>query len=239
MARPEVPQGAVTVFTDVLCGWSTVALHRFYRARASAGLADRLDVDLQLFLLEDVNEKPLTWRVIELEKPVAGSLAEDLRFSSWQRDLSEYPVTSLPANEAVHAAKQQSPAAAEQLDMALRTAFWRDSRCISLRHEILDVAAGCDRVDVDRLRQALDAGLARGPMMRTYLACRDAVQGSPHFFLRDGTDVHNPGARIHQAGPPGRGFVVVDADDPSVFDELVQRAADSAQRPVGSSRQGS
>jgi hypothetical protein len=47
--------------------------------------------------------------------------------------------------------------------MALRLGFWRDSRCISMRHEILDVAADCDRVDVDRLRDDLDSGRARGP----------------------------------------------------------------------------
>ncbi len=41
--------------------------------------------------------------------------------------------------------------AAEQLDMALRLAFFRDSRCISLHHEILDIASGCDRVDTDAL----------------------------------------------------------------------------------------
>jgi hypothetical protein len=38
------------------------------------------------------------------EKPVVGALAPDLGFTPWQRDPSEFPVTSLPANEAVHAA---------------------------------------------------------------------------------------------------------------------------------------
>lgn len=72
-------------------------------------------------------------------------------------------MTSLLPNEAVHAAKAQGPVAAERLDMALRLAFWRDSRCISMRHEILDVADGCEGVDVDALREAIDDGRARGP----------------------------------------------------------------------------
>lgn len=163
--------------------------------------------------------------MIELEKPVVGALDEALGFKPWQRDPSEYPVTSLPANEAVHAVKEQSPAAVEQLDMALRLAFWRDSRCISMRYEILDIAAGCDRVDVDALREALDDGRARGPMMRTYSACQSRVQGSPHFFLADGSDVHNPGISMHQVGEPGAGFLVVDGDDGAVYDQLVRRAA--------------
>jgi hypothetical protein len=61
-------------------------------------------------------------------------------------------------------------------------------------------------------------------MMRTYLASRDSLQGSPHFFLADGSDTHNPGIAIHQVGEPGAGFLVVDSDDPTVYDELVRRA---------------
>jgi hypothetical protein len=33
--------------------------------------------------------------------------------------------------------------------MALRLAFFRDSRCISMLHEVVDVASGRDRVDAD------------------------------------------------------------------------------------------
>lgn len=227
MNSPAAP-ATITAFTDVMCGWSTLAFHRFYRARGAAGLDGRLFLDPQLFLLEDINEMALNTKTIEGEKPVIGALAEELGFGSWQRDPSEYPVTSLLANEAVHAAKEQSPAAVEQLDMALRLAFWSKSRCISMLHEVLDVAGGCDQVDVDRLREALDSGRARGPMMRTYRTSRKGVQGSPHFFLPDGTDVHNPGIEMHQVGEPGAGFLVVDSDDPSVYDDMVQRAAAAA-----------
>jgi predicted DsbA family dithiol-disulfide isomerase len=227
MSRPRVSPGVVVAFTDVMCGWSTVAFHRFYQARAAAGLEDRLVLDPQLFLLEDVNQMALNMKMIEGEKPVVGALAEELEFKPWQRDPSEYPVSSLLANEAVHAAKAQSPQAAEQLDMALRLGFWRDSRCLTMLHEILAVAARCDRVDVDRLRDDLDSGRARGPMMATYRDCRDAVQGSPHFFLPDGSDSHNPGIDMHQVGSPGAGFLVLDSDDPGAYDRLVRQATRS------------
>jgi predicted DsbA family dithiol-disulfide isomerase len=225
VSRIEVPDGTVVVYTDVMCGWSTVALHRFYRARHEAGLDDRLEVDLRLFLLEDVNQTPLTSSIIEPEKPVVGPLEPELDIKPWQGDLSAWPVTSLPTNEAVHAARAQSPAAAEQLDMALRLAFWRDSRCVSMRHEILAIADGCDAVDTDDLRAALDDGRARGPMMAQYLRDQDVVQGSPHFFLSDGSDQHNPGISFHQQGTTGAGFPVLDGDDPKAYDELVRRAA--------------
>lgn len=228
MTTPLAPPGTVTVFTDIMCGWSTIALHRFYRARDAAGLTGRLHVDLQLFLLEDINQIALNSRIIEPEIPVVGALEPDLHFTPWQRHPSEWPVTSLPANEAVHAARAQSPAAAEELDMALRLAFWRDSRCISMRHEILAVADECPGVDTDQLRQMIDTGAARAPMMQSYLAHCEDVQGSPHFFLADGTNTHNPGITMHQEGSPGAGFLVVDSDDPSVYDDLVRKAAQAA-----------
>jgi predicted DsbA family dithiol-disulfide isomerase len=225
MPRPEAAPGQIVVFSDVMCGWATVALHHLRRARSEAGLDDRVTVDNQLFLLEDVNQMALNTRTIEGEKPVVGQLVEELEFKPWQRDPSEFPVTSLLANEAVHAAKAQSPRAADQLDQALRVAFWSDSRCISMLHEILDVADGCADVDVEKLAEALEDGRARGEMLRTYRAHREVVQGSPHLFFADGYDVHNPGIEMHQVGEAGAGFLVLDSHDPSVYRELIDRAA--------------
>ncbi|MFC8190641.1 DsbA family protein [Cellulomonas sp. NPDC057328] len=221
----DVRPGTVVVYTDIVCAWSTLALHRFYAERERLGLTDEVRVDHRAFLLEDVNRFPIPKRYLDVELPVVGALAPDLGWTPWQQDPSTWPITSAPANEAVHAAKDQSLVAAEQLDMALRLAFFRDSRPISLQHEVLDVAGGCDAVDVDALRDALDEGRARGPMMRDYRARADDVQGSPHFFLQDGSDVHNPGVELHWVGEAGAGFPVVDAYEPEAFADLVRRAA--------------
>lgn len=72
----------------------------------------------------------------------------------------------------------------------------------------------------------LDAGTAREEMIRDYRAHVDQVQGSPHFFLADGSDVHNPGITLHWVGEPGAGFPIVDADDTGPIAELVRRAAE-------------
>ncbi|MFD3038394.1 DsbA family oxidoreductase [Mycolicibacterium senegalense] len=221
----DVQPGTVVVFTDVVCGWSTVALHRFYAAREKAGLTDAVRVDHQLFLLEDVNEFPVPKRYLDSEIPVVGALAPEFGWKPWQGDASTWPITSLLTNEAVHAAKRQSLPAAERLDMALRHAFFTDSRPVSLLHEIIGVAQRCSGVDAGALRRDLEQGTARAEMMRGYRDHRDEVQGSPHFFLPDGSDVHNPGIELHWVGEPGAGFPVVDADDPAAMDELVKRAA--------------
>jgi hypothetical protein len=54
---------------------------------------------------------------------------------------------------------------------------------------------------------------------------RIGVKGSPHVYLPDGTDVANPGVDKHWEGEEGEGFVVVDNYDPTVYDDLIKRAA--------------
>ncbi|WP_280258174.1 DsbA family oxidoreductase [Nocardia abscessus] len=222
----EVSAGTIVVYTDVACGWSTLALDRFYRARARArtGAQDKLPVDLRLFALEDVNRFPIPKRYLDAEIPVIGALEPDFGWKLWQNDISTWPNSTMLANEAVHAAKRQSLRAAEELDMAIRRAFFCDSGRIDLLHELIDIATRCPGVDEAELAVALDTGIARGEMMREYHAHRDQVQGSPHFFLADGSDVHNPGIQLHWVGEPGEGFPVIDADDPQMINRLLDHA---------------
>lgn len=217
----HVEPGTIVLYSDVACGWATLALHRFYAARAEAGLEDAVRVDHRLFLLEDVNAFPLPLDFVSGEVPVFAELAPDFDFERWQGKESEWPVTTLLANEAVHAAKAQGPAASEELDLALRRALFAESRTVSMLHEIVDVAESCPSVDAAALREALDDGRARGPMMRDYRAHREEIQGSPHFFLADGSDVHNPGIEFHLEDDTP----VVDSDDTDAMARLVRRAA--------------
>ena len=41
----------------------------------------------------------------------------------------------------------------------------------------------------------------------------------------DGTEVHNPGVKMSWEGEHGFGFPVVSKDDPSIFEDLLKRAA--------------
>jgi predicted DsbA family dithiol-disulfide isomerase len=222
---PRPAPGTIAVWTDIACGWSTLALHRLYAVRNALGLRDDVTVDPQLFFLEDVNKAPMSQRVHDAEISVFMELQPDLGWSHWPSGSAPWPVTTALANEAVHAAKAQSPRAAEELDMALRLASFRDTRCISLLHEVLAAAEKCVAVDVAALAAALDDGRARGPMMRAYRDWVDDVQGSPHFVFADGYEVHNPGTELHWEGEPGKRVPVVDKDDPSVYEDLVRRAA--------------
>ena len=144
----------------------------------------------------------------------------------WQGEAFAWPVTTLPALEAVQAAKEQGLQASERLDRALRLALFAQSRCVSMRHVILEVADEAG-LDVPALREALDDGRARRTVFEQQrVADEDEVEASPHLFLPDGTDAANPGIQMEWAGEHGRGFPVVAKDDPGVYEELLRRATE-------------
>ena len=219
------PPGTIAVWSDIGCPWSHAALWRLHDARRRLGLTERVRFDHRAFPLELFNSEPTPFRTVAAEIPVCGHLAPRAGWQVWQGLLTSWPVTTLPAMEAVQAAKGQGLAASEELDRALRTAFFAESRCISLRHVILEVASSCDALDVSALVAALDAGEARRRIVDDWNAAkRDGVRGSPHLFLSDGSDWHNPGVSMHWEGSEGVGFPVVDADEPAVYEEILRRA---------------
>jgi predicted DsbA family dithiol-disulfide isomerase len=205
----QVAPGTISVWSDLYCPWSHVALWRLWEARRRLGLTDRVRFDHRVFPLELFNSEPTPYRTIAAEVPVCASLAPRAGWQVWQAPLSEWPVTTLPAMEAVQAAKDQSLEASEEL-----------------RHVVLEVANETGAVDVAALARALDEGRARRRIADDWAeARREGVRGSPHLYFPDGSDAHNPGVTFHWEGPHGIGFPVVDADDPGVFDALVRRAA--------------
>ena len=224
----EVPAGTIVVYSDIGCPWAHAAVSRLHRFRKSLDLQARVRFDHRAFPLELVNRRPTPKRILDAEIPVAGGIEPDAGWAMWQGDPSSYPVTTLPALEAVQAAKAQSVEASETLDRALRVAFFGESRCISLLPVVLDVATRCGPVDVAMLEAALRDGVARREVMAQFDAVDElGVKGSPHLFLPDGSDAANPGVDMHWQGAHGEGFPVVRADDPSIYEDLLRRAAEA------------
>jgi predicted DsbA family dithiol-disulfide isomerase len=229
---PRFPQdrATVVVFSDLNCSFAHVAVHRLHQTRRELGLEGRIWFDHRAFPLElfnmEVNARP----GVDSEISVVGALQPDAGWRLWQGPDWTYPVTMLPALEAVQAAKSQSWAASEQLDRALRRAFWGDGRCISMRHIVLEIAAGTGVIDVPRLADDLDAGRARAAVMEQYRVARDnSVVCSPHVFLYDGSHVANPGVDARWLnGDFGVGFPEITRDRPEVYRDLLVRAADLA-----------
>src|SRR3954447_18659557 len=222
----DVAAGTLVVWGDIACPWSHLCVHGLRKARARLQLDGEVDLDLRSFPLELFNGRPTPKRILDAEVPVVGALDPSAGWQVWQRPDYEYPVTTLPALEAVQAAKEQGLRASEELGRALRYAFFAESRTVSLVPVIVDVAKGCEGIDADALAAALDDGRARGLVIEQRdTAQRIGVKGSPHVYLPDGSDVANPGIDKHWEGEEGEGFPVVDGYDASVYDDLIRTAS--------------
>jgi predicted DsbA family dithiol-disulfide isomerase len=224
----EVAPGTIVVYSDIACPWATCAVWRLVRTRRELGLDERIRLDHRAFPLELVNERPTPKPILDTERPMVAAIEPDVGFEPWSAPEWTWPATVLTALEAVQAAKDQSLAVSERLDIALRRALFHESRCISLRSVVLEVAAACADLDVDALTVALDDGVGRRAVLQQLDAAPAlGVQGSPHLFLPDGSDAHNPGIALHWEGEHGHGRPVLDGDEPGVYVDLLRRAAAS------------
>lgn len=224
-----VAPGTLVVFGDIGCPWAHVTVWRLWDARRRLGLEARVRFDHRAFPLELFNSEPTPRNELEPEMPICASLAPRAGWQAWAAPDWAWPVTMLPAMEAVQAAKEQGLAVSEALDRGLRRAFWGESRCVSLRHVILEVAAETDGLDLAALAGALDAGRARPAVFEQWeVAKGDVVRGSPHVFAPDGTNAQHPGLEMDWAqGSDGVWLPTILRDDPDACADLVRRAAAS------------
>jgi predicted DsbA family dithiol-disulfide isomerase len=230
LKAPSVAPNTIQLWSDLLCPFAYVALVRLRRARTALDLDGVVAIEHRTFPLELFNG-PHPRRGTDTEAVGLGQIEPEAQFRVWTGPEDQYPHTVLLAAEAVHAANTLSLAAGEALDLALRRAFWTDSRSISHRAAILDIAgelAG-PPVDPTAIAIALDDGRHRADVMADFaIAQTDAIDGSPTLRLADGTSVTNPGIEVHWQGPWAAGFPVVDKHDASVFDDLLRRAVAGA-----------
>lgn len=215
--------GTIQVWSDPLCPFAHVAIHRLTTARDRLGLDVRLDHHtFALELFNGPHPRPGT----DSEAVGLGQIAPEVGFRLWSAADWLYPSTVLLAAEAVHAAKAQGLGPSEDLDRALRKAFWLDSKSIGHRQVIMEVAAETSTVDVTALAEALDGGTYRRQVMDDHkVAQTDDVTGSPHLFLPDGSSVHNPGIDVRWEGPWAAGYPIAAETDPGWAEDLLKRAA--------------
>ena len=84
---------------------------------------------------------------------------------------------------------------ADELDWAIRTAFFAESRCISMRHVLIELA---ERVglNMDQFVRDFDSGQSRALVIQE---ARDGwerlkIPGSPTFVLPSGRQIGDPAA---------------------------------------------
>jgi len=209
------------IASDIVCPWAYLCVLRLDRVRKELGL----DVVMRhlYWPLELVNRRGASRQGMIVETSVLAQCEPDA-FAAWRRD--DWPSTFLPAFELVKAAEEQGLRAAEALDLALRRAFFREQRNLSLRHVLLDVAGRVPEVDSTALQDAYDSGRTRRVVLAEYDEVnRRGIQGCPEVYLPDGNRVHNPGITWRvQRGIP----VIVDQGH-GAYGELLKCVVASAQ----------
>ncbi|MBW3602308.1 MAG: DsbA family protein [Actinobacteria bacterium] len=179
----------VTIYSDLHCPWAAVAVHRLRRARDGQDL----DVvfDQRAWPLEWVNGQGTPRDIVESEMAVLAGHEE--RLFSRYGDPS-WPSTLLPAFELVAAARRAfGLRAAEDVDYAVRLAFFRRSADVSQRH-VLHRVAGEAGLDADAVMRVWETGSARADVVDDYRRGQQLpIQGSPQIFWPDGSTSHNPG----------------------------------------------
>ena len=175
--------------------------------------------------IEVVNRRGTPKDILDQEVDLIQSIEPRLELRRWAARDWEWPVTILPAFEAVKCAEAHGDDSAAEYQWRVRQAFFRDSACISLRHVLLDLAQEVglditDDFDSGRFRHAV---LAEGHEGWEDLK----VRGSPTLVLPDGSICAYPGlpevswsadhSRIERVEPPER-------DPMEVLRETLNRA---------------
>ncbi|HWG92234.1 MAG TPA: DsbA family protein, partial [Candidatus Thermoplasmatota archaeon] len=183
--------------SDLHCPYAYLAAYRLRKVLPE--FRGRVEVEHRCLSLEYTNERPTPKDVLDNETPLILLEEPGIPYAPWHRPAWEWPGTMWPAFEAVKCAERQSWELANDLDWLLREAFFAGSRCISLRHVILDLAEHAG-LDMKRFREDFDSGVTKRGVLE------DARKGwdeldlpvSPTFILPDGSWRVNPAApKVH------------------------------------------
>ncbi|MFE2937019.1 DsbA family protein [Streptomyces sp. NPDC059221] len=229
--RTTTPAGTLTIFSDIWCSFAHVALHRLHSTRERLGLTERIRINHRAFPLELFNDGPSPRRGTDSEVGGIAHIEPNAGWQMWRSPDWKFPSTSLFALEAVQLAKEQGPAAAEALDLAIRRAFWAHSRPIGARSEIIALARETPEVREEPIAAGLDDGRARRLVTLDFeCARRHQVRCSPHVFASDGREWANPGVEATWHGAYGTGFPTITRDDPNAWETILRTADELAEQ---------
>lgn len=191
----------VELFADLHCPHAYLTRYRLRqledRYRDQVAFVSRA-LSIELF-----DQKPTPKAILDVETPMLAQLEPGLPYRPWPEGrTSAWPVTFLPAFEAVKAAQALDPEAAWELDWRIREAFFHDHACVSMRWVLADCAE-----DVGLDREAFLAEWDSGRHRPTVLA--ESQEGwetegfthSPSIRLPDGSGHVNPGGHVTELDP--------------------------------------
>ena len=152
--------------------------------------------------LEVRNGKSTPKNIVDVEIALMAQQEPELPIGPWRAPEWQYPVTILPAFEALKCAMLQGERLAWEFSWRTRKAFFDENRCISMRHVLCELA-GESGLDVEQFMRDWDSGSQRPTVLaESHRGWEELkVPGSPTFVLASGRQVHNPGALRVTWGP--------------------------------------
>jgi predicted DsbA family dithiol-disulfide isomerase len=188
----------VDIWSDIHCPWALIAIHRLRAARTRHGL----DVVFapRAWPLEWVNDRGTPRTIVTTETAALAGHEPEL-FNAYRND--SWPSTFLPAFELVAATRRIHGArAAEDVDYALRLAFFRDSVDVSIQAGLRQAlaAAAADNADIvpAAVLELWTHANPRADIAHDFAESKKLpIQGSPQIFWPDGSTTHNPGMTDH------------------------------------------
>ncbi len=137
------------------------------------------------------DEGPAPRDILRQEWWLAAIQEPEAKFVPYQGD--DWPTTTLPAFDAAWCAARQGEELALTYDLAIRRAFFAESRNIG-RREVLLALAEETGLDLPRFTRDLDSGAARAAVLEELRVGQERyhVRGTPTLMLADGTKVRPP-----------------------------------------------
>lgn len=176
-------------WAEYYCPWCYVAAVRLHQVQKE--YEGNVLASTRFFPLELVNGEEPPRDILEQEWWLAATQEPAASFVPYTAP--DWPTTTLPAFDAVWAARKQGAAVAMDLDLRVRRAFFGESRNIGRRDVLLEIARDTE-LDFARFEQDFASPGARAAVTEESTLGREryGVRGTPTLMLADGTHLRTP-----------------------------------------------
>jgi predicted DsbA family dithiol-disulfide isomerase len=187
MAQSTLPE--LWEWAEYYCPWCYITSVRLHTVAPE--YAGRVRLRIRAFPLEVVGGEAAPRDILEQEWWLAAVQEPSAPFVPYTAPT--WPTTTLPAFEAVRCAGQQSEEAAQAYDLRVRRAFFGESRDISQREVLLEIARDIG-LDLPSFTRAFDSGSVRESIVQEGHEGKQryGVRGTPTLMLADGTKLEAP-----------------------------------------------
>jgi predicted DsbA family dithiol-disulfide isomerase len=222
---------SIEIYSSIECPYAYLTTYRLRQIWPE--YAGRVRIVWRALSLEYINQRSHPKPLFEAEQQLFHKIEPDLPWKSWSRPEWDWPVTFLPAFEALACAQAQGDISAFAMSWALRHAFFAENKNLSLRHELLEIAeqvATEGTLDLEWFRDDWDHGRHKGLVLtESHLGWHDLeVKASATIILPDGRRWTNPDigeVDFDEVNYVVRSFTPFKGDPTSTYRQILESVA--------------